>query len=378
MREIGGAGSGKWELRAYLGRDPVTRRPRQKSKVVHGGKRKAEDALREFVREVERGRFRSTEGTVSHLLNEYLDHLVARGASPYTLATWTVVIRNHLDPALGHLKLSELERGHIAAYYRGLAGKLAPSTITLHHQVLNAALRLAIEWEWLTVNPAMRVPRPKAERADPTPPSPSEVRSLIVEAERRNPSMAAFVFVAATTGARRGEMCALRESAVDLANASLTISGSVVDHGGGKLSVKGTKSDRARRLALDAATVTVLARHIQAQAEGVQRAADPFLFSNDPAGSRPLSPGTASQWFIRLRNDLGLQHVKLHHLRHFMATQALGAGNDIRTVSGRLGHADPAITMRVYQHFMPELDRKVADQMGALLTSPTVPEDGGH
>lgn len=363
---------GVWELRVYNGVDPVTRNPRQVSRTVRGGARKADDALRDLIREVAAGKFRTTEGTVGFLLTEYLDQIEANGASPYTLRNYRGIVRNHLEPQLGSVPLKDLTAAQIDAYYRSLYGRLNPQTIFGHHMLLNAALNQAIDWDWLQANPAKKAKPPKVPDHDPTPPTPAEVVALIAEAERVNPSMAAFLYVAATTGARRGELCALRHQAVDLEAGTLLIAGSVVEMNAATRRVKSTKSGRPRRVALDVSTVEVLRRQMGRLEPSSM--VNPFVFSADPCGRSPLRPGAATEFFCRTRDRLGLRHVRLHHLRHFMSTQALAGGADIRTVSGRLGHANPAMTLKVYSHFMPQQDREAADRMGALLQPGTVPD----
>ncbi len=358
-------GSGIWELRVYNGTDPVSGKARQVSRTVRGGARKADDELRALIREVEAGKHRTTEGTVGHLLDLYLAQIESNGASPYTLRNLRGIVRNHLGPQLGLTPLSELTAAQIDAYYRSLYGRLHPRTIYGHHALLRAALNQAIMWEWLVVNPTRRATPPAVPRHEPTPPTAAEVVALLEAAEAVNPSMAAFLYVAATTGARRGELCALRAASVDLELGTMLIANSVVEMSAATRKVKSTKSGRPRRLALDASTVAVLRRQMATLEPSSM--VNPFVFSADPAGRYPMRPAAATEFFCRTRDKLGLKHVRLHHLRHFMATQSLAGGTDVRTVSGRLGHSRPAMTLDVYSAFIPVQDRKAADHMGELL-----------
>jgi integrase len=57
----------------------------------------------------------------------------------------------------------------------------------------------------------------------------------------------------------------------------------------------------------------------------------------------------------------------LHDLRHWTATAAIGGGHDLRTVAGRLGHANPAMTMRVYAHVVDGADEAVASTLGQAI-----------
>lgn len=102
------------------------------------------------------------------------------------------------------------------------------------------------------------------------------------------------------------------------------------------------------------------------EAEG-SLAADAFVFSPYVDGIQPFRPDNVTSFFMRVRDSLGLKQVRLHDLRHFTATQLIGAGVDVRTVAGRLGHSDPSLTLRVYSHAIEERDRAAAAIMGRVL-----------
>jgi integrase len=179
------------------------------------------------------------------------------------------------------------------------------------------------------------------------------------------------------TGARRGEVCGLRWSDVDDDMAStVTIRRSVASVAGGTV-VKETKTRAARRIAVDPETMEALAQR-RNRAEELAEAcrmpfkSDGFVFTSDPDGSRPLHPDTITGGFQRLRQRAGLDGVRLHDLRHLHATQLLAAGVPVRTVSGRLGHANAATTLNVYGHFLEASDRQAADVIGGLLAASRV------
>src|SRR5207302_10835129 len=95
--------------------------------------------------------------------------------------------------------------------------------------------------------------------------------------------------------------------------------------------------------------------------------ADAFVFSPRLDGAAPYRPYNVTSFFVRVRESVGLEHLDLHHLRHFTATQLAASGIDVRTIAGRLGHANPAITLRVYSHFLEVADREAASRMGRVL-----------
>jgi integrase len=194
---------------------------------------------------------------------------------------------------------------------------------------------------------------------------------VIDTAEMRDPRLAPLLMLAALTGMRRGELCALRWTDVDLVRGELDVSRSIVVVPGG-LAEKTTKNDRFRIVALDEVGVALMTHHRTVVEEWAKQAEvviapDGYVFSHAVDASKPFRPDNVTGFFTRVRDSLGLDDVRLHDLRHFTATQLIGAGVDVRTVAGRLGHSDPSVTLRVYSHALEERDRAAADVIGRVL-----------
>ena len=157
-----------------------------------------------------------------------------------------------------------------------------------------------------------------------------------------------------------------------LDRAELDVSRSVVIVPGG-LAEKTTKTDRFRRVALDEVGIALLVQH-RARVDEWARLAETtvadeaFVFSPLVHCSQPFRPDNVTGFFVRVRDSLGFKDVRLHDLRHFTATQLIGAGVDVRTVAGRLGHSDPSLTLRVYSHAIEERDRAAAAIIGRVLS----------
>jgi integrase len=97
---------------------------------------------------------------------------------------------------------------------------------------------------------------------------------------------------------------------------------------------------------------------------------DAYVFSFDPAGRQPMHPDSVTHRFSRLARRLGLR-TRLHDLRHYAATQLIAGGVDLRTVSGRIGHAGGgATTLRVCTHFLAAADRQAAEVLEKSLRRP--------
>jgi integrase len=95
---------------------------------------------------------------------------------------------------------------------------------------------------------------------------------------------------------------------------------------------------------------------------------DAFVFSRELDASKPWTPDSVTSRFVTIRDELGYKNMRFHDLRHFAATRLMAAGVPVRTVSGRLGHANPSTTLSVYSHFVEASDQEAAGIMGGLVS----------
>lgn len=364
-----------WRVMVYAGRDPVTGRKRQVTQTVRGTKKDAERVRNEMLVAVQQGRAVGSSVTFGELLDAWFESASADW-SPRTALEHRRIIDSVLKPALGDKKLAKLRAADLDALYAGLrAGSaerraLAPATVRKFHTVARSALQQAVKWEWIAVNPAANSSPPKVRKKEPTPPTPAEVALILSAAEKDDPDLYVFIRLAAVLGARRGEILGICWKDFAEEYRSVEISSSVII-AKGEVLVKETKTDRVRRVAIDDSTATVLAGHRTRCEEraaecGTKIGAESFVLSHEADGSRPWRPDSATRSFTRVRNGLGLQTIRLHDLRHYVATRLISNGVDPRTVANRLGHASPATTLSIYSHFVPEADREAADLLGQL------------
>lgn len=181
-----------------------------------------------------------------------------------------------------------------------------------------------------------------------------------------------MIWLAATTGMRRGEVVGLRWTDVDFDAATLSVHRSV-SCAGYRLCESNGKSRNSRRVIdLDPITRDVLHhwRHQQVRELGLG-----YVPPSSPIATRAngqlLHPQLLSQAFDRLVTRAGLPRIRLHDLRHTHAMLLLKAGVPLKVVSERLGHATPAFTMTTYQHVLPGMQRDAAVVFAGLLSLPT-------
>jgi integrase len=386
---------GHWELRAYIGRDPLTGRPRQKTKTFLGGQRAAAKELSKMVADAEGGKLNRTTLTVGQLLDKWLEHTATR-QGPRTVYENRRKIESRIKPILGGIRLAKLEAETLdEAYRRWLGEGLSPTTVHQFHAILSAACRQAVKWDWLAVAPTDRATPPQPVKKAMVVPTPERLSALVRTAENDDPVLATAIALAALTGARRGELVALRWSDVDLESSSISISRSLTV-AGGEQHTGNTKAHRARRVSLDAIGVEVLNRRGQFMAALAAEAesplvADPYVLSYNANGLTPANPDTLTHRFSDLCHRMEKPALKklrgtkpkakrthlapadqwpyrFHDLRHFSVTTLVAAGIDVRTVAERHGHATPTMTLNVYAHALPQRDRDAAALIGATLT----------
>ena len=345
----------------------------QARRTVRGGARVAERELARLVTEVEAGQVQmGSDQTLADFLDSWLA-FVEPQHSPTTVRGYRDKVRRW-KAALGAAKVSKITAQDLdRSYAKWLAAGVSPTTIRHCHRVLATALGQARRWGLmgrcvtdLARPPGGRTDRPPAEL------DPASWRALVFDLKGREPVTAMAVLLAGVTGARRGELCGLRWSDIDVERGFVTIARSV-RHGVDRrqLVVAPTKTGRVRKVSLDGRALEVIERYRAEAQEWAARAgtslrSDGYLLAPEPSGAEPMKPDTITSGFARAARRVGAK-VRFHDLRHMSASLLIGAGTDVRTVAGRLGHADASTTLRIYAHAFEARDRQAAEVLGALL-----------
>jgi integrase len=377
-------GPDRLEVQVFVGRDPVTQKMRFKSATTTKGIADARRLRARLMTEVDQGKHGGTTGSLGSLLSEWLATSERLGHSPNTIAENRRKIEKVIRPELGAVRIDKVTPHTLDAFYgRLLDGGTSPATVLAYHRILAAALHQGERWGWIDRNPARLATPPSVPKKTLHVPPPERVRELIDRAaSSRNPDNATLITFAALSGLRRGELCALRWADIDWIDSAITVSRALWQTPNG-WGVKDPKTHQVRRLLLGDATLAVLRlRWTLAQARAsdadIELVRDAYVFSSVLDGTEPTLPSTVTHAFTRLckqaENDTASRlHIKaselpakerwpyrFHDLRHYTATELFREGHHARTVADRLGHADPALTLRIYTHDTEDQARAAA------------------
>ena len=325
--------------------------------------------------------------TVEAYMMRWLDGLRLR---PGTMQSYRRIVRLHVLPHIGDLRLDKLTGTRLSVLYRRLeadgfrrgnqAGQkgLSPRSVRYVHTLVSSAMKAAVADGLLVVNPAAKAKPPTASeaRAPEMTAWSTEQASAFLRWVKDNRDGWQEWHTLLYTGMRRGELMGLRWSDLDLDRATVSIGrsvGVVMLDGHRSMNIGQTKTGKPRVVDLDAGTAGMLREWRKARGAvglGLVRQGA-YVFGKLDGGH--MDPDTLSARFVRHLTSAGkalgtdaVPVVRVHDLRHTHATALLRAGTPVKVVSERLGHSDVMTTLRVYQHVMPGMQAQAAETFAAL------------
>jgi integrase len=369
-------GAKSWRLKFDAGRDATGNR-KIHYHTFRGSKREAQVKLAELIAAVATNAYvEPSKVTVGEFVRNRIDQWEAAGdITARTAARYRELAENQIAPHLGNkvlqkLRPLEIEEWHAVLRNSGRArgsGGLAPRTIGHAHRVLSKALSDAIENELVTKNVATTkaAPKPPDDEMVIAQDIPGLIDKLKTSARLYVPAM-----VSLFTGMRLGEVLALRWRRVDLDQGAINVREALEHTKVHGIRFKSPKSKAGRRdITLPDLLIDLLREYRREQLElrlklGAGRLPDDALLFGDIDGDPP-SPNALSAAWSDFAERVGMPEVTFHALRHTHASQLIDAGVDIVTISKRLGHAKPDITLRIYAHLFRKDDGKAAGAINA-------------
>jgi integrase len=364
---------GHWAI-VVDARDPQTGKRKRRWHSFQGTKRQAQIECARLVTEIETGAaVDPTRITLSEFLDRFERDWISIHVTPASAKRYKLSLA-YARQRLGGRRLQTLRAADLAAFYAAFSQSLAPRTVRHAHLVLHKAFEQARLWGLLRDNPADLAKPPPIPETEISILQPDQARELL---ERlRGHELYMLAALALATGARRNELLGLRWSDLDLNTGRMRIE-QALEQASGAVQVKSPKTRAGRRtLTLPPAMVAELRAHWVAQQEqrmalGLGRSpADGFVLAAIDGG--PQRPDPLSKRWGETMDRLGMPEITLHSLRHTHASMLIAAGMDILTVSRRLGHASPTITLNTYGHTIHGTDDRAAQILDQALGSKMV------
>lgn len=354
---------GRWEARATL--------PDGRRKSLYGTTRQEVDAKLVAVRHSnQRGLpVPNDRDTVASYLAQWVE-TTRPSLRLRTCERYAELLRLHVIPEIGKMTLARFSQSpqHLQRLYaRKLREGLSPTTVHHIHAVVHRALAQAERWGVVARNVASLVDAPRIATHEMSVLGEAQVRALAVEV--KGSPHEGLIVLGYSTGMRLGEILGLRWR--DLTrDGEIQLRTTIERRGEEIVFVEPKTKGSRRRVLLTTHAAAALRRNRTRQAE-LRLAAGPawidrdLVFANAVGG--PLPESTLRVAYRAALARAGLPRIRFHDLRHTAATIALGRGVHPKVVSEMLGHSRTAITLDLYSHVTPTMQREAVSAMEAAL-----------
>ena len=332
----------------------------------------AEEALTDMLYEQRRGTLVTARNqTLEQHLEHWLEHVHRHTVRLATYVEYRRILDKHLFPSLGSIRLQQLSVRDVEAFYAQKRNEgLSPSSIRVMHAVLRQALDHAVRSSLVVRNVADAAKKALSRRNQREIHPLTEAQAQAFIAAAKGHRLEALFTMAIVTGMREGELLALRWSDLDLERGSLQVRRTVKRvrrHG----LVEGPPKTSAgkRHIALSPFLVGVLKAHRVRQLEerlkaGAAWQEHELVFCTRFGGF--VDSSDLTQMFRRVLRAAGLPTMRFHDLRHSAASLLLAMGVHAKVVQELLGHSNITMTLNIYSHVLPSLQKDAVDRLSGL------------
>ena len=371
---------GKWVGEATIGRRADGGRDRRY--VYADTCEEAQEKLRKLLYERDRGLLADpAKQTVGEFLSSWLRDVAKPTVRPRTYERYEIIIRRHVRPAIGAIRLSKLTPQHLQNLYRRMLEAGLTSTTRQAHAILHRALGQAAKWNLVPRNVADLVDAPRVPKKEMRVLTPEEAQRFLAAAE--GDRFYALYVLAVTCGLRQAELLALRWEDLELERGTLQVRRQLQwvkaegEQRKGKKRAEPKwvltepKSAKSRRVVvLPTIAVDALKKHRVRQMEERLRLGEVwqdygFVFTTE-TGTPVHKSNLLNRSFFPLLAKAGLPKVRFHDLRHTCATLLLSEGIHPRLVQEQLGHSQISLTLDTYSHVLPALQKECGAAMDRL------------
>lgn len=374
---------GRWAAQITIDYDPSTGKPKRQTFY---GKTPEEvnEKLTKARYEQQIGAYlEPTKVTLGQWIDIWLNNYKSIKVEKTTLGNYYTMIETYIKPQIGKIQLRQLQPSNLQRYYNYLqekgrakgSGGLSPRMVRYIHSIIHAALDQAMKEGLIIRNPAEATELPKMKKADVEPLTIEEVNRFIetIKTDRLFPAFC----LALKTGLRRGEILGLRWQDIDFKGKKLHVRQTLVEArepGEEKkvtLLFKPPKTEKSKRtIPLTDDIIKLLKAHKAKQNEdklffGKKYHDNGLVFCSEDG--KPIWPRNFLRRFTNLQKKAGIEHHRLHDLRHTFATLLLAEGEELRNVQELLGHERISTTADIYTKVLEESKRKAVSKLDSLI-----------
>lgn len=308
-------------------------------------------------------------------INEYIEIYLkekAIGVSIGTIVNNRIMLRR-FSKTYGNFKITEITKQMIREYRNevfvesGLKWKTADN----YYSILIAMFNKAVEDDVIENSPMLGVKRPRKNKDDDDikkEKAYSEVELInILNLMKKEPlKWRTLILTMADTGARSGEICGLKWNHINLETGECVICNNVQYQPYHGTYEKNLKSGNSRTIIINDYVLSVLKQWKNVQKlfniyDGSKIIEPVYVFENDETGN-PMTPGAVYKHLHRLGKKYNIPDFHPHKLRHTMATIMIANNADIVSVSKKLGHSKPSITLNIYSHANKEAQQRANER----------------
>lgn len=298
--------------------------------------------------------------TVGQFIDRWLEDVKVPVLRPSTLESHRSLIRNHIKPELGHIRLRGLSPAHLQNLYTTrLKAGLSKKTVRTIHMILHQTLDQALKWGLVSRNVADAVSSPSPDRKAVEPLTKEQVARLL--AVLKTDRLFALYVVYLGCGLRRGEALALTWDCVDLENGMIHVKKTIQLIPGKGLVTGEPKSEKSRR----SIAMPDYVREALVQHQTNQLVPSDYVFAT--SRGTPFNPRNIVRHFKSALRRAGLPPtMRIHDLRHTFVSWLLAQNTPPKDVQEIVGHSSFGVTMDIYGHLMPGAYREAAKRMESL------------
>lgn len=301
--------------------------------------------------------------TVQKYGEEVFMPAIADDCSENTRSSFQSNLNNHIYPVIGNKKLTDVTPADLSSLLRKFkaTGKAHSSCVKVY-TVLKLLFKMAKGRRDIEVNPMLEVARPKRRKEEIQKTeverfSVDELKYIFKCLAQEPLKWQAIIRLLADTGIRRGEACGLKWEYVDFEDNTITIVETLNYTKDAGVYVSTAKNSRIRTIDVDPDVMALLKLLRKEQAETVMSS---YVFTQDNS-AEPIFPQSPTRYMEKFSKKYGVDHLHPHKLRHSFASIAITNGADVASIADILGHADPAVTLRVYSHADKESRRRASN-----------------